>query len=126
VWRFVIAGFLVAHGLVHLAVWATPKNPNQPQPFDPKHSWLLGDTAAAHTMAVWLAATACLVFVGAGLGLFFHLELWHALTIAGAAVGLVVAGLYFNAWLSFDVGLNAALLVALVATNWPSASLVGT
>jgi hypothetical protein len=32
--------FLIAHGLVHLAVWLPePKD----APFDPGHSWLLGE-----------------------------------------------------------------------------------
>jgi hypothetical protein len=33
--RVLFAGFLIAHGLVHPAVWATPKDPARPGPFDP-------------------------------------------------------------------------------------------
>jgi hypothetical protein len=42
-WRLLFIGFLIAHGLVHLAIWLMPKPPDQKAPFDPGHSWLLGD-----------------------------------------------------------------------------------
>ena len=58
----VLAGlFLVAHGLVHLAVWPAP--PKEDAPFDPGHSWLLGD---ARRPARRFAITACTLLVAAG------------------------------------------------------------
>jgi len=58
-WRFLFVGFLIAHGLVHLAIWLMPK-PEQKAPFDPGHSWLLGDQK---TVAVVLAVTAAALLV---------------------------------------------------------------
>jgi hypothetical protein len=38
-WRFVFIAFLIAHGGVHVAIWATPKPEDQKVPFDASHSW---------------------------------------------------------------------------------------
>jgi hypothetical protein len=42
-WRLLFIVFLIAHGGVHTAIWATPKPKGQKVPFDPSHSWLLGN-----------------------------------------------------------------------------------
>jgi hypothetical protein len=34
-WRFLFIGLLIAHGLVHLAIWLMPKPPDQRAPFEP-------------------------------------------------------------------------------------------
>ena len=40
--RFIMIGFLIAHGLVHVAIWA-PRYDPQKAPFDASRSWLIGD-----------------------------------------------------------------------------------
>ena len=117
-WRAVMVVFLIAHGLVHLAVWNTPK-PEEPKGFDPSHSWALGDGSVARTVAGSLAVAAAVLFVVAGVALAFDSGAWVAFTAAGAAVGLTVSVLFFNPWLSFDVAMNAWLLYAAVAGAWP-------
>ena len=62
-WRLLFIGFLIAHGLVHLAIWLLPRPSDQEAPFDPDHSWLLGDQ---QTVAALLAVTAA---AAAGFGL---------------------------------------------------------
>jgi hypothetical protein len=37
--RSLFIGFLIAHGLVHLAIWLVPKPSDQKAPFDPDHPW---------------------------------------------------------------------------------------
>src|SRR4026207_1011810 len=64
-WRFLFIAFLIAHGLVHLAIWLMPKPPGQKAPFDPDHSWLLGDQK---TVAVVLAVAAAAVLMAGGAG----------------------------------------------------------
>ena len=44
-WRFVFIGFLIAHGVIHAAIWALPKPAGQQAPFDPAHSWVLGESS---------------------------------------------------------------------------------
>jgi hypothetical protein len=38
--RVLLSGFLIAHGLVHIAIWA-PKHDPEKAPFDASHSWLI-------------------------------------------------------------------------------------
>jgi hypothetical protein len=57
-WRFLLGGLFVAHGLVHAAVWAAPTKEGG-MPFDPKHSWALsalGLGPSARSLAVALAS----------------------------------------------------------------------
>lgn len=117
-WRAVMVVFLVAHGLVHLAVWNTPK-PDEPKGFDPSHSWALGDGSAAKTVAGSLAVAAAVSFVVAGVALALGSGAWVAFTAIGACIGLTVSVLFFNPWLTFDVAMNAWLLYAAVAGAWP-------
>lgn len=46
-WRFLFIAFLIAHGGIHVAIWATPKPNDQEAPFDASHSWLLGNEGPA-------------------------------------------------------------------------------
>ena len=70
------------------------------------------------TVSVALAASAAAVFVAAGIMLLFGASVWVPLAVTASAIGLVVALLYFNPWLLFDIGINAALLYALLVTDW--------
>jgi len=103
----VLAGlFLVAHGLVHLAVWLP--RPRADAPFDPGHSWLLGDVRQpARVLAVvaggLLAVAGILVLAGTGAGL----------AVAGAAVSLALVALTFHPWLLGAVAID--VMIAAVA-----------
>lgn len=115
-WQYVFAAFLIIHGFVHLAVWLAPAKIDAP--FQADHSWLFGSGAAPHRVSVALAASAAAVFVAAGIMLLFGASVWVPLAVTASAIGLVVALLYFNPWLLFDIGINAALLYALLVTDW--------
>jgi len=121
-WRFLFIGFLVAHALVHLAIWLMPKPPDQKAPFDPNHSWLLGDQ---RTVAVLLAVMAAVLLMAGGLGLWAHAGWWRGVAAIGlvASFGLMVV--YFNPWYLFIEGINAALIVGIVWLAWPSRTMVG-
>jgi hypothetical protein len=106
--RILIGGLLIAHGLVHVAVWATPKRPDAP--FDASDSWLLGSTRGP---SVVLAVVAAVVLVAGGVALFADAAVWQPLTIVGLAVSLLLDVLYFNLWFGFITVVNAVLLMAL-------------
>jgi hypothetical protein len=118
--RILLGGFLVAHGLVHLAVWATPKPTDGS--FDPSSSWLFG---SAKGLSVMIAALATVALVAGGVALFAHAGVWRPLTIVGLAVSLLLDVLYFNPWFIFITVVNAGLLVALSWAHWPSTGSVG-
>ena len=126
-WRMLIVLFLLAHGAIHAAVWATPRT--GAAPFDPSHSWLLGSLglgdAAARPLSIALALVGMLGFMGAGIGLYAQQEWWRALAVSAAAISLVLIALYFNAWLSGAALLNAGIVLALAWAHWPSAETIG-
>ena len=81
-WRFIFIAFLIAHGLVHVAMWVfVPKPaPGKEAPFDASHSWLLGNQRA---LAVTVAAATAVVLVVAGVGLWGHADWWRAVAVIG-------------------------------------------
>ena len=103
----VLAGlFLIAHGWVHVAVWAAPQPPDMP--FDARHSWLLGDIPAAARIA---AIASCALFVLSGILVIADTGPGPGLAIAGAVLSLILVALTFNRWLAFAVVINAAIIV---------------
>jgi hypothetical protein len=101
---------LIAHGLVHLAVWLAP--PADGAPFDPGRSWLIGD---ARGPARRLAGAACVLFVVAGLLVSLGLSGGPGVAAAGAVVSLVLVALTFNRWLSGAVAINVAIALLALA-----------
>ena len=121
-WRFLFIGFLIAHGLVHLAIWLMPKPADEKAPFDPDHSWLLGDQKA---VAVVLAVTAAALLVGGGLGLWSHAGWWRSVAAIGLATSLGLMVVYFTPWYLVIGAINAALIVGIVWLAWPTKPMVG-
>jgi hypothetical protein len=119
---FFVIAFVIAHGVVHAAVWATPKDPDKPAPFDPSHSWALaaGHVAAAPTRSasVVLAWVSAVLYTLAGVSVAVDAANWMVLATLAAIVGLALKGVWFNRWLSLGVLLDVAVLVA-VAQGWP-------
>jgi hypothetical protein len=121
-WRFLFIGCLIAHGLVHLAIWLLPKPADQKAPFDPNHSWVLGDQ---RTVAVILAVTAAGLLIAGGLGLCVHADWWRAVAAIGLAASLGLMIVYFNPWYLFIEAVNAGLIAGIVGLAWPSKAMVG-
>jgi hypothetical protein len=121
-WRFLFIAFLIAHGLMHLAIWLMPKPAEQKAPFDPDHSWLLGDQKA---VAVVLGVAAAALLVAGGLGLWAHSGWWRSVAVIGLATSFGLMVVYFNTWYLFIEGVNAALIVGMVWLAWPTKTMVG-
>lgn len=121
-WRFLFIGFLIAHGLVHLAIWLLPKPADQKAPFDPDHSWLLGEQK---TVALLLAVTAAVLLMAGGLGLWAHADWWRSVAAIGLAASFGLMVLFFNPWYLLIEGVNGALIVGIVWLTWPSTAMVG-
>jgi hypothetical protein len=120
--RLLVAGFLIAHGLIHWATYAMPKKPDQPGPFDPGHSWAL---AAAHvtehparTLSIVLALVTTAGFCFAGGIVLAGGGWWFEVAAVAAISGLVLKVGYFHPWLSLGVLLDVGVLLA-AATGWP-------
>jgi hypothetical protein len=105
--RFLLGAFVIAHGLVTAAVWATPAKAGEP--FRATHSWLLGD---ARSLAVALALAAAIGFVIAGVGFLADRSWWGALGIGAGTVSLALMALYFNPWLLAGIAISGGVLYA--------------
>jgi hypothetical protein len=119
-----IAVFLIVHGLLHLAVWLPPPDPEKAPPFDPGRSRVLTvshvSALAARRTAAGLAVTACALYIVAGAAVVFGSEWTPGIAVAAAVAGLVLKVLYFNPWLLVGIGLDAIVLLAALA-EWPFA-----
>jgi hypothetical protein len=103
--RVLVGLVVVAHGLVTFGTWTAPVT--EKAPFNPSHSWLLGD---ARTLAVALAVVAAAAFVAAGGGFLAQQDWWAAAAVAAGAVAVALMALYFNPWLSAGILISAAIL----------------
>jgi hypothetical protein len=115
--RIAVIAFLLAHGIVHVGVWAMPKAAaEKPAPFDPAHSWALTaarvDSTSMRSASVTLASLAAVLFGAAAFALAIDAAMWAGLAAAGALLGLTLKALWFNPWLSLGVALDLGVLVA--------------
>jgi hypothetical protein len=105
--RVLLGAFIVAHGLVTAAMWASP--PRATDPFRATHSWLLGD---ARPLAVVVALVAAAGFVLAGVGVSADQAWWAVSGIGAGAVALLLMVLFFNPWLLAGIAISAGILYA--------------
>lgn len=119
-WTIVIGLFLIAHGLVHVAMYAPPAASDAP--FDPAGSWLF--RRRLRPLALTLATITAVILVVAGIGLLAHQEWWQAATVVGASASLVVLVLFFHPWLSLGVAINVAMIWLLAQTEWPTTDML--
>jgi predicted exporter len=105
--RVLLGAFIVAHGLVTAAMWASP--PRATDPFRATHSWLLGD---ARPLAVVVALVAAAGFLLAGVGVIADQAWWVVAGIGAGAVALLLMVLFFNPWLLAGIAISAGILYA--------------
>jgi len=121
-WRFVFIAFLILHGALHAAIWATPKQEGRDIPFDASHSWLLGGQRA---LAVAMALAVAGLLVASGAGLWAHAEWWRPVAVTGLTGSFILMVLYFTPWFLLIQAVNLALVAALVWGAWPTKSMLG-
>jgi hypothetical protein len=119
--RVLLIGFFVAHGLVHVAIWAPKYDPGK-APFDASHSWLIGDRRA---LAQALAFAVAAILILAGIALWAQGGWWRPTAVVGLGLSTALLLLYFNPWYLFILAVNTALIVGIAAMDWPAPSTVG-
>jgi hypothetical protein len=72
-WRLVIAGFLVLHGVLHAVIWIPPQRGGELPNFGSQASWLF---AEVRPVVVTLALIAAIGFAVSGMAYAAHLEAW--------------------------------------------------
>jgi hypothetical protein len=123
--RWILAGFLVAHGLVHITVWASAKTADA-QGTHPEHSWLLGEQ---HSAVVALTYAAVGLFALAGGALILQFELWRWITVVASGVSLLLVALFpaaiLGPWIVAPLAIDIGLMVSILSFAWPSKTMVG-
>jgi hypothetical protein len=118
-----LVGFLVAHGLIHLAIWLPhpEPQPDKPAPFEPDHSAVLTRSAVpaatVRQVAVILAATTALAYTLAGVAVAVDAGWAIPTAMAASLLGLSLKVLYFNPWLLLGLLLDVTVLLG--AATWP-------
>ena len=113
--RYLLGAFVVAHGLVTIAMWSpNPRTVQPAPPMDTSHSWLLGD---ARSVALTLAVAAGLVIAVAGAGFLAHQQWWAPVGVIGGALSLALFALFFTPWWSAGIAISAALVVGAVRST---------
>lgn len=109
--RWLFGLFLVAHGLIHVAIWLTPANSDAP--FDVRHSPIFGDLGALATAGGLLAGAA---FVASGLAYLLDGAWWPVALTGAASFSIVLLLATFTTWwllaLAIDVALGVVALRA--------------
>jgi hypothetical protein len=119
--RVLLSVFFIAHGLVHVAIWAPNYDPKK-APFDASHSWLLGDQRPLARVLAFLAAA---ILIVAGIALLVQGGWWRPTVVVGLSVSTALLLLYVNRWYLFILAVNLALIVGIAGMGWPSKSTVG-
>jgi len=121
--RFLVALFLIAHGLIHAAIYAAPKPADAEAPFDPGHSWALAVIHVApqpvRTASTSLAWATAVLFAVSAVALLLDVVWWAPVAALAAAAGLVLKFGWFHPWLTVAVLLDVGGLAA-VAAGWPA------
>jgi hypothetical protein len=137
--RAVIAGALSLHGLGHggalgALVWIRLRPGTDTGDWLAARSWLFPSllTPTAITVAGVFWILSLLGFVSAAVsfwGILVPGEAWRPLAVASAIVSMVGIALFFGTWPIFNtlaaMGMNIAVLVALLWLKWPPQAMFG-
>ena len=133
--KLLLAGFLVAHALIHLSYLtpAPPRTAGGPEwPFELHRSWLVTslqlDGRLVRTLGTALVAATATLLVAAGLatgGWLIPAGLWDGLVLTGAGLSILTLGFFFHPWLSLGLAIDAALLWAVLVSGWQPVGALG-
>ena len=126
--KLLLAGFLVAHALIHLSYLtpAPPRTAGGPEwPFELTRSWLVTglqlDPGLVRTSGTALVAGTATLLAAAGLataGWLIPAGWWEGLVLSGVGLSILTLGFFFHAWLILGVAIDAALLWAVLVGGW--------
>jgi hypothetical protein len=133
--KLLLAGFLVAHALMHVSYLtpAPPRTASGPEwPFELTRSWLVTglqlDPRLVRTLGTALVAGTATLLVAAGLataGWLIPASWWEGLVLSGAGLSILTLGFFFHPWLVVGLAIDAALLWAVVVGSWQPAGAGG-
>ena len=104
--RWIGGIFLIAHGLLHIAVWVPPSPASVP--FDTSRSPIFGNVRG---IAISLSVLAALLFVATGIAVLTQSAWWPIAAIAAAATSALLILLTFSPWLLAGLAIDVIVLV---------------
>ena len=111
-WRTMLGLFVLAHGLVTVAIWGpNPRTIVGRPPMDTSHSWLLGD---ARSVSLILAIWAGVAISVAGIAFMTHQEWWPLAGILRGGLSFILFTVFFSPWWVAGIAISAGLIVASV------------
>lgn len=137
--KLIAAGTLLLHGLGHggalgALAWIQLSPGSTTGPWVAARSWLVpslsGGTATALASAFWIASLVGFVITAMSFwGVVVSSEVWRPLAVASALVSAAGIVLFFGTWPMFNtlaaLGMNVAVLVAVVWLRWPTEAMLG-
>ena len=115
--RTLIGLFLIAHGVVTVAMWglkypAVPEG--QLQPPNPAHSWIFGDVRSFSSI---FGVAVGLALVAAGFGFLTDQQWWPAAGAGAGAASLLLFAVFFTPWWTVGIAISTGLVIAAVRTG---------
>jgi hypothetical protein len=137
--KLIAAGALLLHGLGHggalgALAWIRFSPGSNSGAWLAARSWLVptlpGDTATAVASAFWIVSLVGFVITAMSFwGVLLPGDVWRPLGVASALVSGAGIVLFFGTWPMFNtlaaLGMNVAVLVAVVWLGWPSEAMLG-
>lgn len=109
--RILIGLFLVAHGLITIAIWG-PTYPAVPegqlQPPNTSHSWIFGDVRL-FSLIFGVAVGVGLAI--AGLGFLTHQGWWPPFAIGAGVASLLLFAVFFTPWWLAGIAISTAFVI---------------
>ena len=137
--RWVVGGVLMIHGLGHggalaALAWIQARDGGATGSWTSARAWALptlsADTATLIASAFWIMSL--LGFVAAALsfwGVFVPADWWRPIGVVAAIVSIVGIVLFFGTWPMLNtlaaLGVNTAVLVAVLWLRWPPQATFG-
>ena len=111
-WRTMLGLFVLAHGVVTVAIWGpNPRTVEKGPPIDTSHSWLLG---SARSVSLILAIWAGVAISVAGIAFLTHQEWWPLAGILGGGLSFILFIVFFSPWWFAAIAISAGLIAASV------------
>ncbi len=116
-WRYLIAGFLVLHGIGHVGgPWFFLRSWLSPQLVESPLKWVF--------VVIWLGAM--IAFVATGVLMMQNQAAWRTIALAASIVSLVVSALYIQGPAFNAAAADVVIFAALLVLQWPTAEMVGS
>jgi hypothetical protein len=137
--KLIAAGVLLVHGLGHggalgALIWIRFRPGTPTGGWLAARSWLVpslpGDTAATIASTFWIASMVGFVIAAMSFwGIVVPGGVWRPLAVASALVSIAGIAFFFGTWPTFytlaALGVNVAVLVAVLWLHWPPQATFG-